>query len=187
MFIPDYRLYSYTSDYDMQHSIACVPSNLRYSHAYGRESDGRYEGSVLLIPKAGWTFTGNDAYKESIRKMLSEISSRLVSQGIKVYANSAEPFGDAEPLYLSPEELSVHARDFAHIIGPMTGLVDLLILSDCRSLSLIYGNTSQFNWYNVDDLAAPEQEIFKHDLSVEGFDEILEKVLDRCVCAAKKT
>ncbi len=123
-------MHGYVSDYDMQHCMACFPSDVGYPHAYGRESDGRYEGPVLLVPSAGWTFNGTDAYKNAIRGMLSDIRSKLTEIGIKVYANSKEPFGKAEPLFLSPEEMSVHASDFAHIVGLMTGLMDLLILSD---------------------------------------------------------
>jgi len=185
LFIPDYRLHGHVSDYDMQHCMACFPSDVGYSHAYGRESDRRYEGSVLLVPNAGWTFSGNDAYRDAVRGMLSDISSKLAELGIKVYANSKEPFGKAEPLFLSPEEMSVHASDFAHIVGPMTGLMDLLILSDCRSASIIYGTASFFNWYDSGHLATPEQEIFKHDLSAESYEEVFEKVLDRCIVGSR--
>lgn len=181
LLLPGYRLYDSVSDYDMERNISCTPASLEYSHACNEGSDGRYDGTVLLIPDANWAFNGNDGFRKAVKRLLSDLVEKLSESGIRCYVNGKEPLGKAEPLFLSPEEMSVHAKDFRHIVGPITGLVDLLILSECQGASVLYGSHSHYSWYDVRLMASEIQKVFRHDLSSEDYSVVLEEIAGRCL------
>ena len=180
--IPNMYGYKSMCDHDMLCNLLCVPSTSKYTHSDIQSVANEYSDAVLLVPDASWTFN-QDAhdYIAFMERLLNDLCDLLMSQGIHVFSNSKGnklTIKNAECVTLDLTTLCSIASTLKAVVGPMTGLIDFLSLSNCKNVQVVYKNDNDRRWYNINRMLEDNHCYHYYKANFDEYEDILHMILN---------